>query len=136
MPIVAALTAFRTEVATLQGFVAKAFTQDDAGAYLLTPQERSFVVDSAFLRIFIAWEGFLEQAFVSYLLGHPSSAGKTTVRHALPASDQHARSRSNVRGSTHSSYSHASRLAQLLRVTDSCSRNGSSSTKVACEPVG
>ena len=91
MPIAAALTAFRIETATLQGFIAKAFTQDAAGAYLLTPQERSFVVDSTFLRIFIAWEGFLEQAFVLYLLGYPSSAGKVAVRHATPVSEQHAR---------------------------------------------
>lgn len=91
MPIVSALTAFRTEVDIFQGFVGKAFTQNTAGEYFLNSQERSFVVDSAFLRIFIAWEGFLEQVFVAYLCGHPSSAGKTAVRYAAPTSDQHAR---------------------------------------------
>lgn len=91
MAIAAALTAFRTEVTTFQGFVSKAFTQDAGGAYFLTPPERSFVVDSAFLRIFIAWEGFLEEVFVSYLLGQPSAAGKLAVRHAIPSSEQHAR---------------------------------------------
>ncbi|MBL9173477.1 MAG: hypothetical protein JNL10_08090 [Verrucomicrobiales bacterium] len=91
MSVVAAFTEFRAEVAILQGFVARAFTQDSGGAYLLSSQERSFVVDSAFLRIFIAWEGFLEKAFISYLLGNPSSSGKGAVRYVAPTSVQHAR---------------------------------------------
>lgn len=91
MPIAAALTAFRAEVTTCQGFVSKAFTQNTAGTYLLTSPERSFVVDSAFLKIFIAWESFLEEVFVRYLLGQPSTTGKLAVRHATPSSDQHAR---------------------------------------------
>lgn len=91
MPISAALSLFRSEVATFQSHVTKAFTPNASGAYLLTQQERSFVVDSAFLRIFIAWEGFLESVFIYYLLGNPSSAGTLAVRHATPATEQHAR---------------------------------------------
>lgn len=91
MAIAAALTMFRAEVTTFQGFVSKAFTQDASEAYLLTHPERSFVVESAFLRIFIAWEGFLEEVFVRYLLGQPSSTGKIAVRHVSPTSEQHAR---------------------------------------------
>jgi hypothetical protein len=91
MPIPSAFAAFRAEIVTYQGIITKAFTQDAAGAYMLTSQERSFVVDSSFLRIFIAWEGFLEGVCVGYMRGYPSSSGKTALRFATPVSDQHAR---------------------------------------------
>ncbi|RYE28534.1 MAG: hypothetical protein EOP48_33375 [Sphingobacteriales bacterium] len=85
------LSSFRTEVATSLRFITKSFSQDAAGTYFLTSDEQSFIVDSAFLRLFIAWEGFLENSFIHYILGNPSSTGKSAVRHATPPSEQHAR---------------------------------------------
>lgn len=60
--------------------------------FILSPSEQSFVVDSSFLRIFIAWETFVETAFVSYLLGATSTAGRAAVRYSSPPSEAHARS--------------------------------------------
>lgn len=90
MPIGGALNTFRIEVATFNGYITRAFTQNTSGAYVLSSSERAFIVDSAFLRMFIAWEVFLEEVFVRYLLGHTSTAGKGAQRLALPPNDQHA----------------------------------------------
>ncbi|GDX10900.1 hypothetical protein LBMAG57_26720 [Verrucomicrobiota bacterium] len=91
MPIGTALTAFRAEIATHQGYITNAFVQDAAGNYLMGAQQQSFVVDSAFLRMFIAWETFLEEVFVRYLLGNPSVAGTLAVLFANPGTEERAR---------------------------------------------
>lgn len=91
MALVTLLTTFRAEVALHQGYISKAFSQDSAGSYVLNVGERSFVVDAAFLRIFIAWESFLEGAFVDYMMGQPSASGRIPTRFIAPPNEQHAR---------------------------------------------
>ncbi len=92
MPIASALAVFRSNVTALNGYITRAFTQNVAGTYFLDASERAFVVESAFLRIFIAWESFLEEALIMYLLGHPSAAGRAAWRLASPPDEAHARS--------------------------------------------
>ena len=73
-----------------KSYIGRAFTQDAAGAYVLTEQERSFIVDSALLRIFIGWETFLEKSVVAYMMGNASSVGRKPTRFVSPTSEVHA----------------------------------------------
>lgn len=91
MPLLSALTDYRARVTSNVQHISRAFTQDSSGKYILTSAEQSFVVDAAFLRMFIAWESFLEEIFVGYLMGYPSSAGRVATRYATPMSERHAR---------------------------------------------
>jgi hypothetical protein len=48
------------------------------------------IVELSFMRAFLTWEGFLEEAFILYLLGKKSPNGYKPVRHATPTDRQHA----------------------------------------------
>jgi len=48
------------------------------------------IVELAFMKVFLTWEGFLEEAFILYLLGRESPTGYAPVRHAIPMNRQHA----------------------------------------------
>lgn len=47
-------------------------------------RHREVVIELAFFRAFLAWEVFLEESFVLYLLGKTPPAGKTPVRYVVP----------------------------------------------------
>lgn len=48
------------------------------------------IVEIAFMRAFLTWEGFLEEAFTLYLLGKSSPNGFMPLRYAIPTNRQHA----------------------------------------------
>jgi hypothetical protein len=48
------------------------------------------IVELAFMKSFLTWEVFLEEAFILYLLGKKSPSGYGPVRHAIPMNRQHA----------------------------------------------
>jgi hypothetical protein len=48
------------------------------------------IVELAFMKSFLTWEGFLEEAFILYLLGKKSPSGYAPDRHAIPTNRQHA----------------------------------------------
>lgn len=48
------------------------------------------IVELAFLRTFLSWESFLEDAFLLYLLGFRAPSGYLPVRYATPATRKHA----------------------------------------------
>lgn len=48
------------------------------------------IVELAFMKSFLTWEGFLEEAFILYLLGRKAPNGYAPVRHAIPMNRQHA----------------------------------------------
>lgn len=47
-------------------------------------KRRDSMIELAFLRVVLAWETFLEQAFILYLLGHAPPRGKGPRRFAFP----------------------------------------------------
>lgn len=55
-----------------------------------TKSHYSQINELAFLRSFLTWEAFLEEAFILYLLGMKSPAGFHPVRHAIPLNRKHA----------------------------------------------
>ena len=48
------------------------------------------IVELAFMKSFLTWEAFLEEAFILYLLGKKSPNGYAPLRHAIPTNRQHA----------------------------------------------
>jgi hypothetical protein len=50
----------------------------------------SQIIELAFLRSFLTWETFIEEAFILYLLGIESPGGFRPVRYAVPRNRQHA----------------------------------------------
>jgi hypothetical protein len=52
----------------------------------------ALVAELVFLRCFLAWEVFLEEVFISYLMGAPSRDGTTYVTYVAAPSASHARS--------------------------------------------
>lgn len=48
------------------------------------------IVELAFLKSFLTWESFLEEAFTLYLMGEQSPGGYKPIRYATPLNRQHA----------------------------------------------
>ncbi|MBK9719982.1 MAG: hypothetical protein IPO78_11095 [Saprospiraceae bacterium] len=90
MALIDSLTNFRVSVAEANSFIALAFQQDGAGNYVLPQNQREFISDSAYLKLFIAWETFLENSFIQYMLGEPSVLGHAVIRYVQPIDEQHA----------------------------------------------
>jgi len=90
MPLIDALTTFRGAVAEANSFITLAFKQDTSGNYILSANQQDFLTDSAYLRVFIAWETFLENTFVRYMLGEHSILGNIVTSYVRPLDDQHA----------------------------------------------
>lgn len=90
MPLIDTLSNFRVSVAEANGFIALAYQQDVTGNYVLPQNQRDFISDSAFLKLFIAWESFLEKSFIQYMLGEPSVLGHAITRYVQPLDQTHA----------------------------------------------
>jgi hypothetical protein len=90
MPITQALADLRGSIAQANAIVAAAHRVDLAGQFFFTATEQAVLVQSAFLRVFIAWESFLESTFVSYMVGRQSSTGNVLTRYASPVDADHA----------------------------------------------
>lgn len=90
MSLINSLTTFRDSVAEANSFIALAFQQDSNGNYVLSQNEREFITDSAYIKIFITWETFLENSFIQYMLGKSSILGNVILRYVQPIDEQHA----------------------------------------------
>jgi hypothetical protein len=90
MPLIDSLNTFRDAVAETNNFIGLAFQQQRGGRYKLPQNQREFITDSAYLKLFIAWETFLESSFVNYMLGEPSVSGNLVMSFVNPLNVQHA----------------------------------------------
>lgn len=90
MAVATLVTLFQSRMVQVEGHIQSAFYQDFTGSYLFDKAFRDFVVESAFLKIFIAWETFLENCFLSYSMANPSMSGLVYVRYARPLDEAHA----------------------------------------------
>jgi hypothetical protein len=70
--------------------IASAHVTDAAGAFVQPLDIRSFLTEAAVVRTHIAWERFLEQSFLSYLMGETSIAGAQVVTYLAPPNLDHA----------------------------------------------
>jgi hypothetical protein len=84
------LNTFRISVNEINSFISLAFQTDVNGDLILPQNQRDFITDSAFLRLFIAWETFLEESYIKYMLGELSVNGNQVVRYVQPMDFNHA----------------------------------------------
>lgn len=81
----AALKRFRRTVRECQRFADDARKWSAASARpRLTPTRRDSMVELAFLRVFLAWESFLEEAFILFMLGRAPASGQAPARFVNP----------------------------------------------------
>ena len=92
MPIATTLAEFQASVGQSTAIIAAAYRVDPSSKFFFTATEQSVLVESAFLRIFIAWEAFLESTFILYMLGVPSIRGAVVPRCVTPRDAEHAHS--------------------------------------------
>lgn len=57
---------------------------------LISAARRDSIVELAFLSAFLAWESFLEESFILYLLGQKAPRGRPPRRYAFPPNKEHA----------------------------------------------
>lgn len=77
-------------ITQINTFISIAYEQDDKGNYLYDDIKQEFIITSAFLRMFIYWETFIEDAFSKYLIGKNSTLGTTVECYMTPDSQGHA----------------------------------------------
>lgn len=92
MPLAAAFAKFTVDAAQCDSLLGTAHHQDAAGAYLFPPADRSLITQAAFLNLFIAWEGFLEEAFSRFMVGSPTTSGVQPVKYVSPPTTEAAKS--------------------------------------------
>lgn len=90
MTLTQTLQNFRDSIVFTNRLIASAHTTDLAGNNLWANDEISFITESSFLKMFIAWESFLEKSFILYLTGNPSTSGNLLAKYADPVDQEHA----------------------------------------------
>ncbi len=60
------LSDFRTAISDLNAHINFAHQKYANGSYKLPVNLREFITESAFLKMFVAWETFLETSFIDY----------------------------------------------------------------------
>ncbi|UFK97248.1 hypothetical protein [Kaistella faecalis] len=90
MALVQNLADFRATNVELVAHIAFANAKYANNSYKITRNLREFICESAFLRIFIAWETFVENCFVDYLLNEPSILNNRPAKWVNPISKDHA----------------------------------------------
>jgi hypothetical protein len=68
----------------------RAHQVDSAGAYIVPLAERELITQAAFLRMFVAFEEFLEHSFAHYAMAGTSLAGSTPVAYVNAPDAAHA----------------------------------------------
>ena len=84
------LTDFRSSITELLSHITFAHQKYANGSHKVSRNLREFICESAFLRIFISWETFVENCFVDYLLNESSILNKRPAKWATPINKEHA----------------------------------------------
>ena len=91
MSLSQSLQNFRDTILTINGLIVSAHAIDAAtGKTLWSANETAFITESAFFKMFIAWETFLEESFILYLTGNQSISGTVVRKYANPVDEAHA----------------------------------------------
>jgi hypothetical protein len=90
MPLAARLVTFRGSVVAANELAADTLRVGAGGAFLATPQVQEQGVVASFLNFHIAWEIFLEAAFLDYMEGLPGILGGSPTRISSPPTREHA----------------------------------------------
>lgn len=90
MSLAQILSDYQSAVTRAQHLITSAHLPSSGGAYVWGADERTIITESAFLRIFIAWESLLEKCFIHYLMGRSSISGRNFTRYVNPRDEDHA----------------------------------------------
>lgn len=90
MPAIDSLNEYRTSVSEASSFIATILQRHASGGYKYPAALRGFVVESAFVKIFVAWETFIEGIFMKYMMGENPDTVPLSHRYASPISRSHA----------------------------------------------
>jgi len=92
MPLSQTLSKYRANIQKANSYIKLAYIQDSHGHYIYSTEAQHFITDVAFLKMFMAWESFLEASFTKYLLGQLSATGNVIHRYVFPKNYNHAHS--------------------------------------------
>lgn len=70
--------------------IVSAHSVDGTGAYVNPLDVRAFMTEAAVLKMYIAWERYLEQSFLTYLMGSLSTSGRAITSFLAAPSSEHA----------------------------------------------
>ncbi len=84
------LNKYRGEITFCNGIIILAHATTPRGRFINNEKIRSFLTESAFLKMFIAWETFLEESFLNYLTGRRTILNTVVPRYAKPTALNHA----------------------------------------------
>lgn len=90
MSIATSLSNFRASIVLVNSYIASAFVKAQDGNDLFDSDGKDFVISAAYLKLFIAWETFLEEAFSKYLIGEVSTGGTSADRFVTITDRDHA----------------------------------------------
>jgi hypothetical protein len=90
MSLADSLNNFRAGIIQTNTFISIAYEQDANSNYLYDDIKKEFIITSAFLRMFIYWESFIEDAFSKYLIGKSSTLGTMVECYMTPDDQGHA----------------------------------------------
>ena len=90
LSVIAAFDLFNRRKDISVQLVNKAHREDSRGRYILSAEQRRAITEYAFLRLFIAWEAFIEESFLKYSVGVASCRGNIVIRILNPQSEEHA----------------------------------------------
>ncbi|MDD5546531.1 MAG: hypothetical protein PHO67_05195 [Candidatus Omnitrophica bacterium] len=87
----------------------------------LSSKEVQLIAEFSFLNIFIAYEIFMEQAFIRYMMGGETSRGYKPKRYVSPKDEEHAR---KITLQDFTSYTDWSTPDKIKRRAEYCFKNG------------
>jgi hypothetical protein len=90
MSLADSLLEFRAGIAQTNNLISMAYEQDSNGNDIFDSTKKDFVISSAFLKMFIFWESFLEDSFSKYLTGESSTDGTGVTCYVSPNDREHA----------------------------------------------
>lgn len=81
---------YRSSITELNQHIIFAHQRYANGNYKHHSQLREFIAESAFLRIYVAWETFIEKSFIDYLINEESINQNRPAKWAMPINAKHA----------------------------------------------
>lgn len=81
---------FRANITELNQHIQFAHLKYANGNYKIASNLRKFICESAFLKMFVAWETFVESSFIDYLINEESILQRRPAKWATPIDRRHA----------------------------------------------
>ena len=84
------LIQYRDQVSKATVYLQKAYDKNPDGTFCHPPAYKSFIVNAAFLKFYIAWEEYLEKVMSAFLLGELTITGISIKKSVVARGEKHA----------------------------------------------